>query len=90
VLAAGGYKDEVNRVVLLRLDDQSVESLGEWRLPFGVGYPVETISMIDGRDDELHMVSDRQWLRWRVGIGLVWHDASARRRRIRAWPARGW
>ena len=26
----------------------------------------EVISAIDGRDDELHMVFDRQWLRWRV------------------------
>lgn len=35
VLAAGGYEDAANRVVLLRLDHQSVVSLGEWRLPFG-------------------------------------------------------
>jgi hypothetical protein len=63
VLAASGYKDAANRVVLLRLDDQRVGSLGEWRLPFGVDYPA---SMLDGREDELHVVCDRQWLRWRV------------------------
>jgi len=65
VLAAGGYKDAANRVVLLRLDDQRAESLGEWRLPFGAGHPAE-IGMFDGRDDELHVVRDQQWHRWRV------------------------
>jgi hypothetical protein len=65
VLAAGGYEDAANRIVLLRLDDQRAESLGEWRLPFGAGYPAE-LSMIDGRDDVLHVVCDQQWYRWRV------------------------
>jgi hypothetical protein len=65
VLAAGGYKAAANRVVLLRLDDRRAATLDEWRLPFGVGDPAE-IDMIDGRDDELHVVRDRQWHRWRV------------------------
>jgi hypothetical protein len=65
VLAAGGYRDEANRVVLLRLENSVSHSLGEWRLPFGVGYPAQ-VEMIDGRDDELHVVQDHQWHRWRV------------------------
>jgi hypothetical protein len=65
VLAAGGYKDAANRVVLLRLDDRRAETLGEWRLPFGAGDPA-VVSLIDGRDDELHVVCDHQWHRWRV------------------------
>jgi hypothetical protein len=65
VLAAGGYKDDANRVVLLRLDERKAHSMREWRMPLGVGYPAE-LSMIDGRDDELHVVQDQQWHRWRV------------------------
>lgn len=65
VLAAGGYKEEANRVVLLRLGDSRAEVLDEWRLPFDVGYPAD-VNMIDGRDDHLHVVRDGQWHRWRV------------------------
>lgn len=65
VLAAGGYRDEANRVVLLRLDHRRTEPLGEWRLPFGVGTSGVT-TMMDGRDDELHVVMDGKWLRWTV------------------------
>jgi hypothetical protein len=65
VLAAGGYKDELNRAVLLRLDKQKAQSVGEWQLPFG-GNSASTVSMIDGRADELHVVIEQQWHRWRV------------------------
>lgn len=65
VLAAGGYKDSANRVVLLRLNDRKAERLGEWRLPFGIGYP-DDVRMIDGRDDELHVICGQQWHRWHV------------------------
>lgn len=63
VLAAGGYQDDANRVVLLRLEKRAVHVLGEWRLPFEADYPV---TMIDGRGDELHVVQDQHWHRWRV------------------------
>lgn len=65
VLAAGGYQEDANRVVLLRLHDRAAETLGEWRLPFEVGYPAQ-VSLIDGRDDELHVVDGQEWHRWRV------------------------
>jgi hypothetical protein len=65
VLAAGGYEEDNNRVALLRLDEGAAHSIGEWRLPFAIGFRAE-VSMIDGRDDELHVVEDQQWHRWRV------------------------
>lgn len=65
VLAAGGYKEATNRAVLLRLNESRAETVGEWRLPFGVGYPSD-VSMIDGRGDVLHVVSGDNWFRWRV------------------------
>jgi hypothetical protein len=39
VLAAGGYGEDGNRVVLLRLGDDGLESLAEWRLPLMGGFP---------------------------------------------------
>jgi hypothetical protein len=65
VLAAGGYQVEANRIVLLRLEQHTARSLGEWRLPFEMGSTSE-VRMIDGRDDELHIVEGQQWHRWRV------------------------
>jgi len=58
VLAAGGYGDESNRIVLLRLDGHRAVMLGEWRLP-----PVQ-VSMIDGRGEEIHAVENHVWHRW--------------------------
>lgn len=65
VVAAGGYQDESNRVVLVRLEEEGARVLAEWRMPFGVGYP-SGVTMIDGRNDELHVVQDQQWHRWNV------------------------
>lgn len=65
VLAAGGYSDDGNRVVLLKLDDGAAQTIGEWRLPFDVGYP-QQVDLIDARDDELHILSNQKWLRWSV------------------------
>jgi hypothetical protein len=65
VLAVGGYEDAANRAVLLQLVDQRAETLGEWRLPVGTRDPA-VVSLIDGRDDELHVARDQQWHRWRV------------------------
>ena len=65
VLAAGGYQDEANQVVLLRLEEEGARALAKWRLPFDVGLS-SGVTMIDGRDDELHVVQDKQWHRWRV------------------------
>lgn len=63
LLAAGGYGDEANRVQLLKLEEQSVHALGEWRLPLDDNNPA---TMIDGRGDELHVVQGQDWHRWRV------------------------
>ncbi|UPT62523.1 MAG: hypothetical protein M0D54_19565 [Hyphomonadaceae bacterium JAD_PAG50586_4] len=63
VLAAGGYQDDANGVVLLSLQEGESRLPGEWRLPFGADHPV---TMIDGRGDELHLVQGQHWHRWRV------------------------
>lgn len=63
VLAAGGYQSHANRVQLLRLEEQKVRFLGEWRLPFGADNPVR---LIDGRGDELHVVQGQYWHRWNI------------------------
>ena len=73
VLAAGGYQENANRVVLLRLNGQSAKAAGEWRLPFGVGYP-DNVSLVDGRDGELHVVHDQQWHRWHIRTFIKGHD----------------
>lgn len=65
VLAAGGYQEERNRVVLLRLYERAAETVGEWCLPFEMASPVE-VGLVDGRDDELHVVHRQEWHRWRV------------------------
>jgi hypothetical protein len=63
VLAAGGYQREANRAVLLQLEEYSVRPVGDWCLPFEVQAEV---NLIGGRDDELHVVHDQKWNRWRV------------------------
>ncbi len=65
VLAAGGYGEEGNRIVLLRLGDSGPESLGEWRLPLMAGFP-QRVDCVDGRGDRLHIVDDGKWYQWRV------------------------
>lgn len=65
ILAAGGYKEEGNRVVLLKLGPSDAQMVGEWRLPFEFGFP-HKVDLIDARADELHVVLGQQWLRWRV------------------------
>lgn len=65
VLAAGGYQDETDRVVLLKLEEFSAVEMGEWRLPFNRNDRAEFKS-IDARGDTLHLVTGQQWHRWRV------------------------
>lgn len=65
VLAAGGYREDGNRVVLLKLDEDRAQTIGEWRLPFDVGFP-QKVDLIDARGDDLHVVVDRKWFRWSV------------------------
>jgi hypothetical protein len=57
VLAAGGYAENGNRAVLVRLDDNHATQLGEWRLPFQAGYP-DSVELIDGRGGDLHVVNN--------------------------------
>jgi len=73
VLAAGGYQEDRDRVILLKLEEHSSHVINEWRLPLDLAlgsdsypYPYPPLTMIDGRGDELHVVQNGEWLRWRV------------------------
>jgi len=65
LLAAGGYGDDGDRVVLLRLGSGRGWKVREWRLPFKVGYPDE-VDLVDGRGGMLHVVREWAWYRWRI------------------------
>jgi hypothetical protein len=65
VVAAGGYAEDGNKVVLLRIGEDRASAVGEWRLPLPVGYP-DTVDLIDGRGEHLHVVRDGAWHRWSV------------------------
>ena len=62
-LAAGGFGDEGDRVVLGRLDQDHVTIIDEWRLPFSVGFP-SAVELVDAREDRLHVVVDGFWHVW--------------------------
>lgn len=64
-LAAGGYGDDGDRVILGRLDGDQATALGEWRLPFKVGFS-SSAEIADAREDCLHVVVDGVWHVWRI------------------------
>jgi len=65
MLAAGGYSENRNRLVLVRLARQQGESIKEWRLPFDPGVR-NNVGFIDGRGDQLHLVLAGNWHRWKI------------------------
>ena len=65
VVAAGGYNNDGNKVVLLRLNEARASVICEWRLPYRVGYP-RNVDLIDGRGCNLHVVNEGVWRRWAV------------------------
>ena len=64
-LAAGGFGDDGDKVILGRLDREQAVVLGEWRLPFNVGFP-RAVETVDAREDRLHVVVDGIWHVWRI------------------------
>lgn len=64
-LATGGYGDDGNKVILGRLDGEWATVLGEWRLPFNVGFP-RAFESVDAREDRLHVIVDGVWHVWRI------------------------
>jgi hypothetical protein len=70
VLAAGGYAENGNRLVLVRLDREQGETVSEWRLPIDLDGP-NTANFIDGRGDQLHVVRAGSWYRWRIADFLA-------------------
>jgi hypothetical protein len=64
-LAAGGYGDNGDKVILGRLDTEQTTVIGEWRLPFRVGFSTSA-DIVDAREDRLHVVVDGVWHVWRI------------------------
>jgi hypothetical protein len=65
-LAAGGFGDQGNRVILGRLEQGAATVIDEWRLPFAVGY-LRGVDVVDARADCVHVVVDGIWHVWRLG-----------------------
>lgn len=65
VVAAGGYRAEKRRAVLLELKDGHAEELAEFQLPSLSERPSPTKALF-GRGAGLHLVEDDTWLRWSV------------------------
>jgi hypothetical protein len=67
VLAAGGYGDEGNQLILLELGETEAIVRSAWRLPFDPGRRRSADQFfIDGRGPTLHLVVDGMWYRWSV------------------------
>lgn len=76
VLAAGGYGEDSDRVVLVRLGTHQAFTVGEWRLPFRLRRP-EDVDFFDGRGEVISAVRQGVWHRWRIDDFIA--QASARR-----------
>ena len=60
VLLAGGYQDQAERLVLLRLDQGGAREIGRWRFP-----PLarDTVQLVQGQGSTLHVVGQGIWTR---------------------------
>jgi hypothetical protein len=58
VILAGGYKNESDRVALLRLDEKEAVPVAGFRLS-----DLNSIDLLQGHDGVLHVVADGRWLR---------------------------
>lgn len=65
VLAAGGYGEESDRAVLVRLGTHQAATIGEWRLPLRLRYPKD-VDFFDGRGSVISAVRQGVWHRWRI------------------------
>lgn len=65
ILAAGGYDADANLLQLLKLTGNKARVMKRWRLPFNRSGPASGF-LLDGRGDQLHLVHDGVWHRWRV------------------------
>jgi hypothetical protein len=70
VLAAGGYAEDGDRVVLIRLGSTAAETVKEWRLPLLLGYQ-QGLQLVDGRGPVLHVVHDGVWHQWNINHFLA-------------------
>jgi hypothetical protein len=60
VLLAGGYKDESERIALVRLGADRAQLIGEWRFP----RPERgTANLVQGQGETLHVVGEGRWSR---------------------------
>ncbi len=74
VLAAGGYRNNVNRLVLLRLDEDQARQLATWRTP-AISNDAVDRKMIDGRGEYIHVVTGKIWHRWNVSQFVTGFDS---------------
>jgi len=65
VMAAGGYRGNVNRLVLLRLDKDQAQQLAQWRTTAISNVAIDQ-KMIDGRGKYLHAITGQIWHQWNV------------------------
>ncbi len=65
VIAAGGYREDLNQVQLIRLEETEASILASWRIPQLHSRP-QIPWLIDGRADRLHVVVNNIWHQWDV------------------------
>jgi len=75
VLAAGGYGKDINRCVLMRLEDTKAVAVREHRLPFDEAQ-FRGAELFDGRGNAIHVVLNGKWYTWTVE-DFVGSDQSA-------------
>ncbi|WP_265529045.1 hypothetical protein [Sphingomicrobium marinum] len=76
ILAVGGYSDDGDTAVLLKLEGNATSELGRWRLPLNVGFPNQ-VELIDGRGESIFAIQDSTMRRWHIGnfVEAVGHSS---------------
>jgi len=69
-ILGGGYDEDLDRIVLVRLEEGRAVPVDWWRLPAGSEAP----SLLRGRDGVLHVIIGKNWLRisiadWLTALG---------------------
>lgn len=64
VLVAGGYRESINRLCLVKLVDEQAKKQKQWTTAL-IAKKTD-IQLLDGRANILHLVADKMWHRWDV------------------------
>jgi hypothetical protein len=65
VLLAGGYRDQSDRIALLRLGDDQAQEIGQWQLQRP---DRNAASLLQGRAETLHIVGRGEWTKMSVAM----------------------